>query len=106
MQRPWLQHYPQNVPAEVRTDIYPSIATLIEEGFARYADREAAVCLGSSLRFSQMDEMSEALAAWLHQHQAVAVVLRPDRYIAGLARDAAELETVCAHLPGAAIALQ
>lgn len=47
-----------------------------------------------------------ALAAWLHQHQAVAVVLRPDRYIAGLARDAAELETVCAHLPGAAIALQ
>jgi long-chain acyl-CoA synthetase len=65
MQRPWLQHYPQNVPAEVRTDIYPSIATLIEEGFARYADREAAVCLGSSLRFSQMDEMSEALAAWL-----------------------------------------
>jgi long-chain acyl-CoA synthetase len=46
-------------------DVYPSIAALIEEGFARHADREAAVCLGTSLRFSQIAEMSEALAAWL-----------------------------------------
>ena len=65
MQRPWLQHYPSNVPAEVAVDVYPSIAALIEEGFARHADREAAVCLGTSLRFSQIAEMSEALAAWL-----------------------------------------
>ncbi|MFM7704140.1 MAG: AMP-binding protein, partial [Rubrivivax sp.] len=65
MQRPWLQNYPPNVPAELRTDVYPSIAALIEEGFTRYAEREAAVCLGSSLRFSHVDEMSEALGAWL-----------------------------------------
>ena len=65
MQRPWLQHYPPNVPAEVRTDVYPSIAALIEEGFSRYAEREASVCLGSSLRFGQIAEMSEALGAWL-----------------------------------------
>ena len=65
MQRPWLQHYPPSVPAEVGTDVYPSIAALIEEGFGRYADREASVCMGSSLRFAQIAEMSEALGAWL-----------------------------------------
>ena len=65
MQRPWLQHYPPSVPADVRTDLYPSIAALIEEGFARHAEREAAVCLGSSLSFGQVARMSEALGAWL-----------------------------------------
>ena len=65
MQRPWLQNYPPNVPGEMRTDLYPSIAALIEEGFSRYADREAAVCLGSTLRFGHIAEMSEALGAWL-----------------------------------------
>ncbi|MFZ4652090.1 MAG: long-chain-fatty-acid--CoA ligase [Rubrivivax sp.] len=65
MERPWLQNYPPHVPAEVRTDAYSSLAELIEEGFRRYADRQAAVCLGSPVSFRQLDDASEALAAWL-----------------------------------------
>jgi len=41
-----------------------------------------------------------ALLDWLHQHGAAAVVLRPDRYVAGVARDAAELDRLTAALPG------
>ena len=40
-----------------------------------------------------------ALGDWLHEHGAQAVLLRPDRYILGLARDAAELDAISACLP-------
>jgi 3-(3-hydroxy-phenyl)propionate hydroxylase len=40
-----------------------------------------------------------ALAAWLDQHQVDAVMLRPDRYIMGLARSAEELDEISACMP-------
>ena len=46
-----------------------------------------------------------SLAAWLSDHHCHAVVLRPDRYIAGLAQEAPDLDALCEHLPGAAVAL-
>ena len=42
------------------------------------------------------------LRAWLQQHGVQAVVLRPDRYIAGVAQTPAELDSLCALLPAAA----
>ena len=42
------------------------------------------------------------LRAWLQQHGVQAVVLRPDRYIAGMAQTPAELDSLCALLPAAA----
>jgi 3-(3-hydroxy-phenyl)propionate hydroxylase len=44
---------------------------------------------------------SQALQGWLDQHGVAAVMLRPDRYIMGLARSAAELDVVTASLPAA-----
>ena len=40
-----------------------------------------------------------ALGAWLQQHGTGAVLLRPDRYIAGLADDAAALHALTVSLP-------
>jgi 3-(3-hydroxy-phenyl)propionate hydroxylase len=40
-----------------------------------------------------------ALQAWLQQHGVAAVLLRPDRYIAGVAHDAVALESLSASLP-------
>lgn len=42
----------------------------------------------------------EALPCWLRQHDAAAVLLRPDRYVAGLARSAAGLAALTRSLPG------
>lgn len=40
-----------------------------------------------------------SLRAWLHQHRVGAVLVRPDRYVAGVAKDAAALADLTASLP-------
>ena len=30
MEKVWLKHYPAGVPAEVKTDVYPSLVSLLE----------------------------------------------------------------------------
>jgi long-chain acyl-CoA synthetase len=63
--RPWLDHYPPGVPAEVKADLYPSLASLLEESFRRFGRRRAAVCLDQAITFGEIDQLSEQLAAWL-----------------------------------------
>ena len=63
--KPWLKSYPPGVPHEVATDAYSSLAQLLEESFHKHAHREAAICMDRSLSFRQIDELSQALGAWL-----------------------------------------
>ncbi len=65
MARPWLANYPPGVPAQVDTARYPSLVALLEDCWRRHAARDAACCMGSRLRFREVDELSHALAAWL-----------------------------------------
>jgi len=46
-----------------------------------------------------LSDASREISAWLADHGARALVLRPDRYLFGLARDAAELDRLSARLP-------
>ena len=61
----WLKQYPAGVPAEVKTDLYPSLVALIDESLQRYRDLTAYKFMGRSFRFSEIDQASHALAAWL-----------------------------------------
>jgi len=63
--RPWLNHYPPGVAPEVDASAYSSLVELLDESFTRYASRPAAVCLGAQMRFGQLDDYSQALAAWM-----------------------------------------
>jgi len=65
VQRPWLKSYPQGVPAEIDTSEHSSLVDLLEDAFRRHASRPAAECLGSRLKFASVDELSQALGAWL-----------------------------------------
>jgi long-chain acyl-CoA synthetase len=65
MEKPWLKSYPQGVPAEVKVDTYRSLVELLEEAFRKHAGRDAAVCMDQRLTFRQIDELSQALGAWL-----------------------------------------
>ncbi|QPF76808.1 long-chain-fatty-acid--CoA ligase [Roseateles sp. DAIF2] len=67
--RPWLKSYPQGVPAEVRVDTYRSLVELLEEAFRKYAHRDAAACMDQRLSFRQVDELSQALGAWLQARE-------------------------------------
>ncbi|SHL91763.1 long-chain-fatty-acid--CoA ligase [Rhizobacter sp. OV335] len=65
MQRPWLDHYPPGVPAEIDASAYRSLVELLDESFRRHAARDAAVCMERRLTFREVDEMSSSLGAWL-----------------------------------------
>jgi long-chain acyl-CoA synthetase len=65
MERIWLKQYPDSVPAHVDADQYSSLAALLEESFAKYADRPAYRFMGREFTFREVDETSQAFAAWL-----------------------------------------
>jgi long-chain acyl-CoA synthetase len=63
--KPWLNHYPPGVPAEVDVDVYQSLPDLLEEAFRKHASRRAAMCMDVAITYRDIDEMSAALGAWL-----------------------------------------
>ena len=63
--RIWLKNYPEGVPADINPDQYRSLVGLMEESFARYADRTAYSFMGKSVTFAQTDQESRAMAAYL-----------------------------------------
>ncbi|MEW6703471.1 MAG: long-chain-fatty-acid--CoA ligase [Pseudomonadota bacterium] len=69
MEKPWLKSYPPGVPAEVNTAAHPSLAQLLEESFRNFATRDAADCMGKRITFHDIDQLSQALGAWLQSKQ-------------------------------------
>jgi long-chain acyl-CoA synthetase len=65
MERIWLKQYPAGVPADIDTSKYGSLVELLEESFAKFADRKAFICMDKSISYRDLDEMSKALAAFL-----------------------------------------
>src|SRR5213596_209528 len=65
MKRIWLKQYPAGVPADIDVSQYTSLVELLEESFAKFADRKAFICMDKSISYRDLDEMSLALAAYL-----------------------------------------
>ena len=65
MEKIWLKHYPAGVPEQVRTDRYPSLLALLDEGFRRHATLPAYKYMGRSYSFADIDAHAHALAAYL-----------------------------------------
>jgi long-chain acyl-CoA synthetase len=65
MEKIWLKQYPAGVPAEVKTDVYPSLVALLEESFRKHAQLPAYRFMGRSYSFEQVDDLSRAFAAYL-----------------------------------------
>jgi long-chain acyl-CoA synthetase len=62
---PWLLQYPPGVPAQADIGAYGSLAELLESAFRRYPQRDAACCMEARLKYREVDELSQNLAAWL-----------------------------------------
>ena len=60
----WLKSYPEGIPAEIAPDPYSSLVGLLEDSFAKYADRCAYSFMGKDISFAQTNEESLALAAY------------------------------------------
>jgi long-chain acyl-CoA synthetase len=65
MDKIWLKNYPPGVPADIDPSQYASLVALFEESFAKYKDRTAYVCMDKKLTYGQLDEMSQAMGAYL-----------------------------------------
>lgn len=65
MDKFWIRSYPAGVPAEIDYTRYRSLVHLMEESFARHAQRDAYVCMGKSITYADVDRMSRQLGAWL-----------------------------------------
>ena len=65
MERIWLKQYPAGVPADIEVTQYSSLVELLEESFAKFADRKAFICMDKSISYRDLDEMSAALGAYL-----------------------------------------
>jgi long-chain acyl-CoA synthetase len=65
MERIWLKQYPAGVPADIDLTQYSSLVELLEESFAKFADRKAFICMDKSISYRDLDEMSAAFGAYL-----------------------------------------
>ncbi|HEV8692267.1 MAG TPA: long-chain-fatty-acid--CoA ligase [Ideonella sp.] len=65
MEKIWLKQYPAGVPAEVKTDVYPSLVALLDESFRKHAQLPAYRFMGKAFSFAQIDDLSRAFAAYL-----------------------------------------
>jgi long-chain acyl-CoA synthetase len=63
--KPWLDQYPPSVPAEVAIDAHTTLVDVLDGAFLQYALRDAAACMGTRLRFADIDRLSLDLGAWL-----------------------------------------
>ncbi|MGR5349104.1 AMP-binding protein [Vibrio mediterranei] len=63
--KPWLKTYPDDVPECVDIDQYSNINEMFEQPFRQFADHSAFVNMGHSLTYRELNEKSDAFAAYL-----------------------------------------
>ncbi|MCW5923228.1 MAG: AMP-binding protein [Saprospiraceae bacterium] len=63
--KPWLQHYPAGVPANIDPEQYPRVIDALDECFKKYSHSPAFVYMGKTLTFREVDEMSRHFGAYL-----------------------------------------
>ncbi|KJV26002.1 AMP-binding protein [Luteibacter yeojuensis] len=64
-ERPWLDHYPAGVPADIDVNAYRSVAAVFEESFQKFRERPAYKNFGKVLSYGEIDELSAAFAGFL-----------------------------------------
>ena len=65
MNKPWLAHYPEGMATDVDPSVCPSLVSLFEDSFQRFADRPAVNFMDVDVRYGDIDRLSRAMAAWL-----------------------------------------
>jgi long-chain acyl-CoA synthetase len=63
-QRPWLNAYPQGVPADVNVTQYQSLVELLDSAFTKNANKLAYRFMGKSISYAETDKLSHAFAVY------------------------------------------
>ncbi|UJP64115.1 AMP-binding protein [Mongoliitalea daihaiensis] len=62
---PWFKFYPSAVDSEVNVTQYSSVVNLFEESVKKYKNSIAYECMGKTITFSELDDLSKKFASYL-----------------------------------------
>jgi long-chain acyl-CoA synthetase len=63
--QPWLDSYPEGVPAEIDLSAYSSILDIFDQSCAKYRDQTAYLNFDRKLTYGDLDQLTRNFAAWL-----------------------------------------
>jgi len=72
MEKVWLKHFGDGMPAEIDVDAYASVVAMLDEATAAFRDRPAFSNFGTTLSFAETDTAARAFAAYLQQSLGLA----------------------------------
>ncbi|HEX9182102.1 MAG TPA: long-chain-fatty-acid--CoA ligase [Burkholderiales bacterium] len=72
MNKIWLQHYPQGIPAEVNVAQYRSLKEILEVSCQRFAALPAFTNMGTSITYAELDRLTRQFGAFLQQQLGLA----------------------------------
>ena len=80
MEKIWIKNYHESLDPEINPDRYSSLVDIYEQSIAKYGDKTAYINMGHSITFNQLDQYTEAFAAYLQSQglkkgDAVAVMM-------------------------------
>jgi long-chain acyl-CoA synthetase len=67
MEKIWLQHYQEGVRAEINPNEYQTIVEVFEQSCKKFASNPAFTCMGKTITFAELDDLSARFAAYLQQ---------------------------------------
>lgn len=62
---PWFKFYPSEVDAEINVTAYSSVVNLFEESVKNFGNAIAYECMGKSITFNEVDQLSKKFASYL-----------------------------------------
>ena len=68
-ERPWVEHYPEGVPAEIDEAAVGTIVELFDNAVARHASRPALESFGKRMSYAEFGASAETVAAWLQSQR-------------------------------------
>ncbi len=61
----WLQSYEDGIPPEINPDAYENLTKLIESFLENFQDRDAFHCMGRTITYSELDDLSKRFSVYL-----------------------------------------
>jgi len=68
MEKTWFSSYQEGVPHTINEKEYSSIVDILDSSFEKFSDRPAFHCMGKTLNFSDIDELSKKFASFLQNN--------------------------------------
>ncbi len=65
MEKAWFKRYQEGVAHEINPKLYSSIPEILEESFNRFPNRPSFTCMGTTISYAELDELSLKFASYL-----------------------------------------